>query len=55
MGQLMEEREVLESVNNALGSRVDMGTIQRDAETYAEHVIGPLEAQQGGDVGGGGS
>jgi hypothetical protein len=51
MGSLMEEREVLESVNNALENRIDMGTIERDAEAYANTVVGPL--QEGGSTGSG--
>lgn len=43
MGQLMEERDVLESVNNALESRINMQTITKDAEDYANNVVGPLQ------------
>ncbi|CAG8982836.1 hypothetical protein HYALB_00006646 [Hymenoscyphus albidus] len=48
MGQLMEEREVIESVNHALESRINMSTISKDAEDYAQNVLGSLqEAQEG--------
>jgi hypothetical protein len=43
MGPLMEEREVLESVSNALENRIDISTIERDAEIYANTVVGPLQ------------
>ncbi|TVY53387.1 hypothetical protein LSUE1_G010343, partial [Lachnellula suecica] len=46
MGELMEEREVVEGVNNALGSRIDINTITRDAEVYAQNVVGPSQANQ---------
>ncbi|KAF4625243.1 hypothetical protein G7Y89_g12925 [Cudoniella acicularis] len=42
MGELMEEREVLEGVNNALENRINMQTIEGDAENYAQHVLGPF-------------
>lgn len=48
MGEIMEEREVLEGVQNALENRIDMATIQGDAEAYARNVMGPFEG--GGDV-----
>ncbi|RDL37805.1 Uncharacterized protein BP5553_05238 [Venustampulla echinocandica] len=47
MGELMEEREVVEGVNNALENRIDIRTISADAETYAENVLAPLRAMQG--------
>jgi hypothetical protein len=40
MGELMEEREVVEGVKNALDGRINLETITRDAETYARNVIG---------------
>jgi hypothetical protein len=43
MGELMEEREVVEGVNNALGNRIDINTITRDAEAYALNVLGPSQ------------
>ena len=39
----MEERDTIESVNNALENRINMQTIIRDADSYAESVIGPLQ------------
>ena len=42
MGSLMEEREVLDSVNNALESRINMADVERDAEGYSSNVLGPL-------------
>ena len=44
MGELMEEREVVEGVNNALESRINLQTITADAENYAQNVVGPLQA-----------
>lgn len=38
----MEEREVLESVNDALENRIDMQRVVRDAAQYAENVVPPL-------------
>lgn len=40
MGELMEEREVVEGVKNALDGRINLETITRDAESYARNVIG---------------
>lgn len=42
VGEMMEDREVMESVNNALESRVDMNVITADAEDYAKSVMGNL-------------
>ncbi|KAM0276276.1 hypothetical protein ACHAQH_006906 [Verticillium albo-atrum] len=40
MGEVMEEREVVEGVNEAIGSgRVDIERIERDAEEYARSVL----------------
>lgn len=47
MGELMEEREVVEGVNNALESRINMAAISADAENYAENVVGPLRMSPG--------
>lgn len=46
MGELMEEREVIEGINNALENRIDMRIISADAETYAQNVLAPLQAMQ---------
>ncbi|KAH8685519.1 hypothetical protein BGZ60DRAFT_93711 [Tricladium varicosporioides] len=48
MGEIMEEREVLEGVQNALENRIDMATIQGDAEAYARNVMEPFEV--GGEI-----
>jgi hypothetical protein len=41
MREAMEEREVVESVNNALEHRIDIEGITRDADSYAEAVLQP--------------
>jgi hypothetical protein len=46
MREMMEEREVVEGVNDALVNRIDIGGIERDAEAYARAVLMP----QGGEV-----
>ncbi|KAG9235046.1 hypothetical protein BJ875DRAFT_283544 [Amylocarpus encephaloides] len=43
MGELMEQRDVMESVNNALENRINMQNISKDAESYANNVVAPLE------------
>ncbi|KAF4464565.1 chorismate synthase [Fusarium albosuccineum] len=45
MGEVMEEREVVEGVNDALSNRIDIGTITRDAEAYAKNVLQPLQPE----------
>jgi hypothetical protein len=47
MGELMEERDVIEGVNNALENRVNLQVVTADAEAYAENVVGPLQAAPG--------
>jgi hypothetical protein len=42
MREVMEEREVIEGVNDALSNRVNIQAVTRDAETYAESVLEPL-------------
>lgn len=42
MRDVMEEREVIEGVSNALENRIDIETISRDAEMYATSVLQPL-------------
>ncbi|KAH7319672.1 hypothetical protein B0I35DRAFT_477999 [Stachybotrys elegans] len=44
MSEAMEEREVVEGVNDALSNRIDIQAITRDAENYAESVLQPLRA-----------
>ncbi|KAK1772538.1 hypothetical protein QBC33DRAFT_583423 [Phialemonium atrogriseum] len=39
MGEVMEDREVIEGVNDALENRIDIATISRDAEAYARSVV----------------
>ncbi|KAB5582703.1 hypothetical protein GE09DRAFT_1211338 [Coniochaeta sp. 2T2.1] len=39
MRDVMEEREVVEGVNDALANRIDIRGIERDAETYAANVL----------------
>lgn len=42
MRETMEEREVLEGVNDALSSRINITSITAEAETYARSVVEPL-------------
>ncbi|KAK6084112.1 hypothetical protein SCUP234_03441 [Seiridium cupressi] len=39
MREVMEEREVLEGVNDALSNRINITGIQNDAETYASNIL----------------
>lgn len=50
MGEAMEEREVVEGVNNALESRINMATITADAEAYARGVVEPLQDMMNGNI-----
>ena len=43
MREVMEEREVIEGVSDALTNRIDIQSIQRDAEAYAQNVLQPLQ------------
>lgn len=43
MRDIMEEREVVEGVNDALANRIDIGSIEKDAETYAANVLLPRQ------------
>ncbi|KAI1083919.1 hypothetical protein F5B20DRAFT_594488 [Whalleya microplaca] len=45
MRDVMEEREVVEGVNDALANRIDIRDITRDAETYALHMLPRLEEE----------
>lgn len=45
MREVMEEREVLDGVNDALANRIDIGNIERDADMYASNVLMPLGGQ----------
>ncbi|KAF5024976.1 hypothetical protein F66182_2927 [Fusarium sp. NRRL 66182] len=49
MGEVMEERDVVEGVNDALSSRIDVGAITRDAEGYAQTVLQSLQAEAADD------
>ncbi|KAJ4127183.1 hypothetical protein NW768_008810 [Fusarium equiseti] len=49
MGEVMEEREVVEGVNDALSNRIDVGSITRDAEGYAQNVLQNLHAETAHD------
>ncbi|CAK7209098.1 hypothetical protein SBRCBS47491_000322 [Sporothrix bragantina] len=42
VAEAMEEREVIEGVNNALQNRIDIQRIARDAEQYAQTVVPTL-------------
>lgn len=43
-GELMEDREVVDSVNNAMTSnRINIAAIAADAQTYADNVVAPLQ------------
>ncbi|KHN97755.1 uncharacterized protein MAM_04144 [Metarhizium album ARSEF 1941] len=46
MREMMEEREVVESVNDALGHRINIDDIAKDAETYTDSVLEPLRQTQ---------
>ncbi len=41
MMDVMEDREVIEGVNDALQNRIDIQAISRDAEAYAQNVLKP--------------
>lgn len=45
MREVMEERDVVEGINDALSNRIDMPTILRDAEVYSQSVLQPLQEQ----------
>lgn len=46
MREVMEERDVIEGVNDALSNRIDIDRIAADATTYAESVLEPLRQQE---------
>ncbi|POR32966.1 Uncharacterized protein TPAR_06875 [Tolypocladium paradoxum] len=51
MREVMEEREVIEGVNDALSNRIDIQTISRDAEAYSQSVLQPLHQEApGGNI-----
>ncbi|PFH56591.1 hypothetical protein XA68_16273 [Ophiocordyceps unilateralis] len=43
MSEVMEERDVVEGVNDALSSRIDMQAVLRDADAYSQAVLQPLQ------------
>ncbi|CAH0017426.1 unnamed protein product [Clonostachys rhizophaga] len=45
MNEVMEDRDVIDGVNDALSNRINIQEISRDAESYAENVLQPLEAE----------
>ncbi|KJZ78786.1 hypothetical protein HIM_01559 [Hirsutella minnesotensis 3608] len=45
MREVMEERDVIEGINDALSNRIDMQTILRDADAYSQSVLQPLQQQ----------
>lgn len=47
MRDIMEEREVVEGVNDALANRIDITGIERDAEMYAANVLLPMGGAAG--------
>lgn len=50
MGEVMEEREVIEGVNDALSNRIDIQSITRDADMYAHNVLRPLQPELAVDI-----
>ncbi|PNY29629.1 Uncharacterized protein TCAP_00454 [Tolypocladium capitatum] len=48
MREVMEEREVIEGVNDALSNRIDIQTISRDAGAYSRSVLQPLHQEASG-------
>ncbi|KAK4102653.1 hypothetical protein N658DRAFT_447306 [Parathielavia hyrcaniae] len=51
MREIMEEREVVEGVKDALTNRIDIAGIERDAEAYAKAVLMPVSGGGGGTGG----
>ncbi|PHH63127.1 hypothetical protein CDD81_6278 [Ophiocordyceps australis] len=48
MSEVMEEREVIEGVNDALSNRINMHNILKDAETYSLDVLPLVEQSAAG-------
>lgn len=46
MREVMEDREVIEGVNDALGNRIDIDSISKDAASYTDSVLEPLRQLQ---------
>ncbi len=55
VAEAMEEREVIEGVNDALQNRIDMRRIEQDAELYAQNVVPSTLAGPGPDETGAGT
>lgn len=52
MGEVMDEREVVEGVRNALeGGRVKVEEVEREAGRYAEGIVGGIPKEGGDGVG----
>lgn len=48
MREMMEEREVVEGVQDALVNRLDISSVERDAEVYAKALLMPPQQQTQG-------
>ncbi|OBT50950.1 hypothetical protein VE04_08240 [Pseudogymnoascus sp. 24MN13] len=46
MSEIMAEREVVDSVNNTLQSRVNMAAITSDADSYTKNMIGSFQTME---------
>lgn len=46
MAEVMEDREVVEGVNNALEGRIKIGDVTRDADQYAQAVLSSIEEKK---------
>jgi hypothetical protein len=46
MGEVMDEREVIEGVRNALDGRIHVQTVEEDARKYAEGITGWQDGMQ---------
>lgn len=46
MSEIMEDRDVIEGVNDALSQRIRIQDITRDAESYAQSVIEPIRLSE---------
>ncbi|EFW98615.1 hypothetical protein CMQ_4467 [Grosmannia clavigera kw1407] len=54
VAEAMEERDVIEGINDALENRLDMRQIEHDADVYVQNVVplrGGSERSEGGDAG----
>ena len=49
MGEVMEDREVVDGVNDALSNRIKIQDITNDAEQYSQTVLQPLRATMASD------